>query len=112
MDLSKMDPITREETETLEMLYRRHLQFAVGHGVSVHVTRPELLAEKAKAIETEFVPQAEVAQQTSPTSTDPGFASLSKSGCMRLIHSGGHRRSFLGGDVLDCRGDRRLIVKV
>ena len=33
-DLTKMDPITREETETLEMLYRHRLEFAVGHGVS------------------------------------------------------------------------------
>jgi hypothetical protein len=73
---SKLDPITREETKTLEMLYRRHLQFAVGHGVSVHVTLPEPLAEKAWAIETEFVPQAEVAEQTPPTSTDLGFESL------------------------------------
>jgi hypothetical protein len=75
-DLSKLDPITREEVETLEMLYRRHLQFAVGHGVSVHVTLPQPLAEKARAIETEFVPQAEVAPQTPPSPTDPGFESL------------------------------------
>jgi hypothetical protein len=75
-DLSRMDPITREETETLEMLYRRHLQFAVGHGVSVHAALPEPLAEKATTIETEFVPEAEVAQQTPPTAQDPGFESI------------------------------------
>lgn len=75
-DLSKMDPITREETETLEMLYRHHLEFAVGHGVSVHVALAEPLADKAKTIETEFVPRAEVAQQTPPTQDDNGFATL------------------------------------
>lgn len=75
-DLSKMDPITREETETLEMLYRHYLEFAVGHGVSVHVTLPEPLAEKAIAIETEFIPRAEVAQQTPPGASDAGFENL------------------------------------
>ena len=40
-DLSKMDPLTREETETLEMLYRHQREFAVGHGISVHATLPE-----------------------------------------------------------------------
>ena len=75
-DLSKMDPITREETETLEMLYRHHLEFAMGHGVSVHVTLAEPRADKAKTIETEFVPRAEVAQQTPPTQDDNGFANL------------------------------------
>ena len=37
-DLSKMDPLTREETETLEMLYRHQREFAVGHGISIHAT--------------------------------------------------------------------------
>ena len=31
----RMDPLTREETETLEMLYRHQREFAVGHGISV-----------------------------------------------------------------------------
>lgn len=69
-DLSKMDPLTREETETLEMLYRNRLEFSVGHGVSVHVTLPEPDADHALAIETTFVPQAEVEQQTPPTPED------------------------------------------
>jgi hypothetical protein len=69
-DLTKMDPLTREETETLEMLYRRRLEFAVGHGVAVHVTLPEPGADHATMIETEFVPRAEVEQQTPPTVTD------------------------------------------
>jgi len=32
VDFSKMDPLTREESETLEMLYRNQREFAVGHG--------------------------------------------------------------------------------
>ena len=65
-DLNNMDPISREETETLEMLYRHRLEFAVGHGVSVHATLPEPEATRAQLIETTFVPQAEVEQQTAP----------------------------------------------
>ena len=69
-DLTKMDPITREETETLEMLYRHRLEFAVGHGVSVHAKLPEPNAIQAEILETEFVPCSEVEQQTSPTDAD------------------------------------------
>ncbi|UTV80128.1 DISARM system helicase DrmA [Acidithiobacillus sp. YTS05] len=63
-DLSKMDPLTREESETLEMLYRHNREFAVGHGISIHATLPEPLTEHASKVETEWVPQFEVPQQT------------------------------------------------
>lgn len=69
-DLTKMDPISREETETLEMLYRHRLEFAVGHGISVHTTLPEPDAICAQMIETTFVPRSEVEQQTPPTPAD------------------------------------------
>jgi len=76
VDLTKLDPITRTETEALAMLYRHHHEFAVGHGVAVHVTLPEPGAARAIAVETTFTPMAEVAQQTPPTVEDPGFESL------------------------------------
>ncbi len=69
-DLSRMDPIAREETETLEMLYRDRLEFAVGHGVSIHTTLPEAEATQAQMIETEFIPRSEVEQQTARTPAD------------------------------------------
>ena len=69
-DLTKMDSLTREETETLEMLYRHRLEFAVGHGSAVHTTLPAPEATKALMIETEFVPRSEVEQQTPPTPAD------------------------------------------
>lgn len=69
-DLGKMDPITREETESLEMLYRHRLEFAVGHGVAVHVTLPAPKATQASIVETEFIPRSEVEQQTPPTPAD------------------------------------------
>jgi len=69
-DLSKMDPLTREESETLEMLYRHQREFAVGHGISVHATLPEPLAERATQVETEWVPCFEVPQQTPRSAAD------------------------------------------
>src|SRR5579872_6163208 len=69
-DLSKMDPLSREEMETMAMLYRHHREFAAGHGVSVHATLPQPLAERATAVETEWVPISEVAQQTPRSEED------------------------------------------
>ena len=69
-DFSRMDAITREESETLEMLYRFRPEFAVGHGCSVHATLPRPDAVRATAVETEFIPLAEVEQQTPPDVTD------------------------------------------
>ena len=69
-DFSRMDAITREESETLEMLYRFRPEFAVGHGCSVHATLPHPDAVRATAVETEFIPLAEVEQQTPPDVTD------------------------------------------
>ena len=67
-DLSLMDPLTRTETETLEMLYRHQREFAVGHGIAVHATLPEasgeVPGERAMQVETEWVPRFEVPQQT------------------------------------------------
>src|SRR5438552_4989778 len=71
-DLSKMDPLTREETENMAMLYRHHREFAVGHGVSIHATLPEPLAERATAVETEWAPISEVPQQTPRSEADDG----------------------------------------
>ncbi len=69
-DLSKMDPLTREESETLDMLYRHQREFAVGHGISVHATLPEPLAERAHQVETEWLPSFEVPQQTPRSAAD------------------------------------------
>lgn len=77
-DLAKMDNLSREETETLEMLYRHHLEFAVGHGVSVHVTLPVPGADRATEIETTFIPTSEVEQQTPPgVAENPDLSGLS-----------------------------------
>ncbi len=69
-DHSKMDPLTREESETLEMLYRHQREYAVGHGISVHATLPEPQTECAIQVETEWVPTFEVPQQTPRSASD------------------------------------------
>lgn len=69
-DLSKMDPLTREESETLDMLYRHQREFAVGHGISTHATLPDPIAERATQVETEWVPTFEVPQQTARSADD------------------------------------------
>jgi hypothetical protein len=68
-DLTRMDPLTRDEMETMGMLYRHHREFATGHGVSIHATLPEPLGERATMVETEWAPVGEVPQQT-PRSED------------------------------------------
>jgi hypothetical protein len=69
-DLSKLDPLTREETTTLEMLYRHQREFAVGHGISVHATLAETLAQRAIQVETEWVPKFDLPQQTPRSAVD------------------------------------------
>jgi len=77
---SKVDPATRLEERELEMLYRRHLEFAVGHGVSVHAEVPPEWPERATHVNTTFIPSQEVWMTTPPTTNDaernPAFARL------------------------------------
>jgi hypothetical protein len=57
------------EAEALDMLYRKRLEFAVGHGVSVHVEVDDT-GKCAHSIGTKVTPRQEVAQATSPTRED------------------------------------------
>ena len=69
LDLNRMDALTKTETEALGMLYRNRLDFAVGHGCSVHVTVSEY-PERALLVESEFMPEHDVPVQTPPTPAD------------------------------------------
>lgn len=61
---------TDEEREALEMVYRKRVEFAVGHGTSVHaVTAPDD-PEQASEIRTVIVPEYEV-QVTETPGTNP-----------------------------------------
>lgn len=77
IDLSRLDPLSREETETLAMLYRHRREYAVGHGVSVHATLAAPHALRATAVETEYLPQHVLPQQTPRTlEDDPNLAGV------------------------------------
>ena len=74
------DPAARLEEETLSMLYRRRLEFAVGHGVSVHVEQAPGNPQRAVSVRTAVVPASEVWRTTPPTCDDaernPAFGKL------------------------------------
>ena len=58
------------DDEILEMLYRDHVEFAVGHGVSTHTEVDESNPHMAFRLTTTFVPSYEVARQTPPGPSD------------------------------------------
>lgn len=69
-------PIIRDdgrdpERAALEMIYRRRVEFAVGHGVSVHAEPSPEAPSRAVEVRTAVLPQYEVAI-TEPPGSEPG----------------------------------------
>jgi len=65
------------EQRGLAMIYRRRVEFAVGHGVAVHVDVVPDAPDQASRVMTRIVPTYDVAKTTSPTSADvPALAGL------------------------------------
>ena len=61
----------------MAMLYRHHVEFGVGHGVSLHADCPEGVCDKAHRLSTVVVPTYEVPRTTPPTVADwPKLAGL------------------------------------
>ena len=58
------------ERDTLEMIYRRHVEFAVGHGVAVHAETAPGETERAIEVRTVVMPQCE-APVTQPPGSHP-----------------------------------------
>ncbi len=71
------------EREALEMIYRKQVEFAVGHGVSVHATTAENDTEHAVEIKTAILPKYEV-----PVTETPGLADEDRPGMKRMIAEG------------------------
>ncbi len=71
---------TRLEDDTLAMLYRRHREFAVGHGVGVHWEVDPGNTDRATEVRTRFIPEYNVPHSSTPTAADeaanPAFAAL------------------------------------
>jgi hypothetical protein len=63
---SASDDAGVEEEESLEMLYRRHREFAVGHGVSVHAELPPGESDRAIRLRTRAVPEYDVPATVMP----------------------------------------------
>ncbi len=68
------------EERLMAMLYRHHVEFAVGHGVSVHAEVAADSPDKATSIETVIIPTYEVPRTAPPTEEDaddnPAFGKL------------------------------------
>lgn len=75
-----LDPAVKLEDETMAMLYRRQVEFAVGHGVSVRAKVSEESPDRAVMVKTQVVPRHEVPKVTPPTEADadrnPAFGKL------------------------------------
>lgn len=54
------------EDRRMEMNYRRHLEFVVGHGVSTHTTLADGRWDRAVQVETKVIPQREVQRMEAP----------------------------------------------
>jgi len=66
-----------DEEQMMAMLYRHHVAFAIGHGISVHAQTLPDDSTKAVRLSTRVVPSYEVPRTESPTSTEiPGLANL------------------------------------
>ncbi len=73
----KKDSDIYVEEQTMNMLYRKHIEFAVGHGVSVHAEVSPDRSERATSISTAVVPAYEVPKVTPPTAEEiPELAGL------------------------------------
>jgi hypothetical protein len=76
----KLDCAYRAEEEAMAMLYRHQVEFAVGHGVSVHTETAPGRPGRAIRIMTQVIPAYEVPRTTAATAddadVDPAFALL------------------------------------
>src|SRR5947209_3468380 len=76
-DPGKLDPVMFEEDQQMAMVYRHCVEFAVGHGVSVHSEPCPGQCDRSVRLRTQVVPRYEVPKVTPPTAADiPALAGL------------------------------------
>ena len=76
-DGSKLDTGPHMEQLALEMLYRKQVEFAVGHGVAVHAEADAADPTRGRRIVTRVMPTHELPQTTPPTAEDiPALAAV------------------------------------
>ena len=71
------------ERDTLELIYRRQLEFAVGHGVAVHAENAAGETERAVEVRTVVMPQFEV-----PVTETPGFRPEDRPAMREMVEKG------------------------
>lgn len=80
IDLDGTDEAYKQEAEMLAMVYRRHVEFAVGHGTAVHADLDPADPNRCRRITTRAIPSYEIPKTTPPTVQDadqnPAFARL------------------------------------
>lgn len=62
-----LDPAIRAENQAMAMLYRNHVEFAVGHGIGVHAEVASDQPTRAVCLSTSVVPDYEVPATKPPT---------------------------------------------
>jgi len=76
-DTSALDPFIHAENQAMAMLYRNHVEFAVGHGVGVHAEIEPGHPTQAVCLATRVLPSYEVPATKPPTQADiPVLAGL------------------------------------
>src|SRR5215212_8670830 len=60
------DPLSYAEEKALRMLYRKHVEFAVGHGVSVNAIKSRNDPTRAVRVSTTVVPKYEAPRVIAP----------------------------------------------
>ncbi len=63
-NIAELDQLMKIELEQMEILYRRQVEFAVGHGVSIKIGAK--LANRSKEIRTSFIPSYEIPKSDFP----------------------------------------------
>lgn len=79
LDVDGVDP----ERETLEMIYRDHVEFAVGHGISVHAKTASDNVTLATEICTSVIPRYEV-----PVTETPGLNPDDRPAMQKMVKEG------------------------
>lgn len=65
-----LDPVIHAENQAMAMLYRNHVEFAVGHGVAVHAELAANTSIRAVCLSTSVIPQYEVPATKPPTEAE------------------------------------------
>ena len=71
------------ELDVIEMIYRKQVEFASGHGVAVHVTTNPGETERATSIRTVVMPQSEM-----PVTETPGLRAEDRPAMREMIDKG------------------------